>query len=129
MDPEASLSQVKRLLELVPGVEMVWVRKAPSLIRLGLTVQSPSSIARLAHISLAANVLFAVEVDWGWCGDEDDPACVRYELRVPREAEPQNPPSTLEIVGIYLARYLKGSGKLAPSEADTLLRGWNTVVE
>ena len=52
----------------------------------------------------------------------------RDDLRYCVMPEPHDPPSTLGIVGINLARYLKGSGKLAPSEADALLRGWNSVL-
>jgi hypothetical protein len=126
MDTDASLLQVKRLLGLMPGVEVVWAQQAPSLIRLGLAVRSPTSLARLAHITFAANVLLVVEVDWGWEGDKDDPERVRYDLRVPRDQESTDPPSTLEVVGIYLARYLMECGRLASDEAIGLLRAWNS---
>ncbi len=129
MDADESLAQVKRLLGLMPSVEVVWTRKTPAHIRFGLKVRSPGSLARLAHITLSANVLLVVEVAWGWQGAEDDPACVRYDLRVPCDPEPYDPPSSLEVVGIYLVRYLKKSGQLPRSEADGLLRTWNSVVE
>jgi hypothetical protein len=128
VDADESLAQVKRLLSLLPGVEVVWIQQTPALTRLGLAVRSPHSLARLAHIALAANVLLVVEIDFRWQGNEDDPECVRYDLRIPRDCEPNDPPSSLEIVGIYLARSLRKSGRLTSIEANDLLREWNSAV-
>ena len=129
MNAEDSFNQVKWLLGLMPGVEVVWAQHASSDARLGLAVRSPSTLALLAHFTLAANVTLAVEVDWQWKGEQDDPECIRYDLRVSREPEPYDPPSRLQIVGFYLVRYLKESGQLAPNEADGLLRAWNCSLE
>jgi hypothetical protein len=128
VDDAESLEQVKRLLGLLPGVEVVWTQQSPSLVRLGLAVRSPRSLARLAHITYAANVLLVVEVDWGWRGKVDDPECVRYDLRIPPNPERTEPPTTLQIVGIYLARDLKATQLLDAEEADRLQEAWNAMV-
>lgn len=129
MDVDETIAHVKRLLELLSGIEVVWVQRPPSFVRFGLAVQSQASLAQLAHIAVAANVLLVVEVDWEWQAAEDDPECLRYDLRVSSDYELDEPPTNLQVVGIYLVRCHKKSGRLAPNEADELLRAWNSVVE
>ena|SRR5580700_732206 len=128
MDADESLMQVKRLLELLPEVKVVWTRTSPTRIRLCLAIKSPHSLALLAHVARASNVGLGVEVAWHWHGDKDDPECIWYDIRIPKEVTPYDPP-TLQIVGIYLARYLKKQGRLDASEADALQRTWNAEVE
>jgi hypothetical protein len=129
MEADESLAHVKRLLGLLPGVDLAWVQKTPSLIRLGLTIRAPRSLAVLAHVAVAANVPLHVEVDWECRGEHDDPECVRYDLRVPIDTVPFQPPSNLQLVGGMLARKLKDCGALDAKEADRLLRAWSFAVE
>ena len=129
MEANESLAHVKRLLGLLPGVDLAWVQKAPTLIRLGLTIRAPCSLAVLAHVAVAANVPLHVEVDWECPGGHDDPDCVRYDLRVPIETVAFEPPSNLQLVGGMLARKLKNCGVVDAREADRLLRAWNFAVE
>lgn len=123
------MTKQSRLLELLPGVRVAWVRSAPSLVRIGLAVRSLSSLAHLAHIALAANVLLVVEADWHWQGGNDDPECLRYDMRVSSENEPEEPPSNLQVVGTYLVRCLERNGRLSSDEAKALLRAWNAAVD
>jgi hypothetical protein len=83
---DESLATVQRLLGMLPEVGVAWVQHGSAVFRLGLEVHSPRSLALLAHVALAANVTLAVEVAWGWAGPADDPACLRYDLRVPSRA-------------------------------------------
>jgi hypothetical protein len=129
MDADSSLGHVKRLLVLLPGVEVAWVQKTSTFIRLGLAIRSPRSLAVLAHLTVAANVPLHVEVAWECPGGHDDPDCVRYDLRVPMETGQFEPPSNLQLLGGMLARKLKDCGVLDASEADRLLRAWNFAVE
>lgn len=126
---EESLLQVQRLLGLLPGVEVSWVRRAPSLIRIGMAISSQESLACLAHLSFAANVLVAVETisSTKRYGDPCDPNELRYELRFPKEAEPGEPPTWMQVMGIFLARELKARQLLDPREADQLQVAWNAV--
>ena len=41
VDVDESLAQVKRLLGLLPGIELAWARKTPAFIRLGLAIHAP----------------------------------------------------------------------------------------
>lgn len=125
MDPDESLVHVKRLLGLLPGVEIAWVQKTDTRLRLGLAINDPRSLSVLAHIVVAANVSLNVEVDWHCPGGHDDPACVRYDWRIPIETETYEPPSNLQKIGGMLAATLKDRGVLPQAEADQLLRAWN----
>lgn len=127
--PEQVAAEVKRLLGLLPGVEVTWVQKTPTLVRLGLAIRDQRSLSLLAHVTVAANVPLHVETDWACPGVHDNPECVRYDLRVPVEAAPCEPPSTLQLVGGMLAQQLKQRGLLDSREADGLLRAWNFSVE
>jgi hypothetical protein len=129
MSPDDSLAHVKRLLGLLPGVKLTWVQKGPTLVRLGLAVDDPKSLAILAHVVVAANVPMNVEVAWDCPGGHDDPGCIRYDWRVPIESSPFDPPSNLQLIGGMLARKLKDRGQLSADEADQLLRAWNFAVE
>jgi hypothetical protein len=73
VNDEASLAQVKRLLELLPDVQLAWAQKTPAWIRLGLIIRTPRSLALLAHVAIAANVPLHVEIVWICPGDHDDP--------------------------------------------------------
>src|SRR5215467_13038961 len=99
MNAGDSLAQVKRLLGLLPGVELAWVHPTPTTIRLGLIVRDERSLALLAHVVVAANVALTIEVAWDCPGGHEDPNCIRYDLRVPVESRPVDPPSTLQLVG------------------------------
>jgi hypothetical protein len=128
MNADRSLKEVVRLLGLMPGVKVVLVKQVPTMIWLSLVVSSPQSLVRLGHISLAANVTLAVEIDWEWRGDEDDPQCVRYVLKIPQDSASCEPPSTLEIVGIYVVRYLSKHALIPVNEVEELLQHWNSCL-
>jgi hypothetical protein len=129
VDLDDSVAQVKGLLGLLPGVELTWAQKSPAILRLGLAIREPRSLAILAHVAAAANVPLHVEVARECPGRHDDPDCVRYDLRVPIETAPYEPPSNLQLMGGMLALKLKGSGLLDADNADSLLRAWNFGVE
>jgi hypothetical protein len=129
MSPDDTLTEVRSLLELLPGIRVTWVRKTATKLRIGLAIEDPDSLAILAHIVVAANVPMAVEVAWDCPGRYDDPHCVRYDLRIRVESPPIEPPSELQLLGGMLARELKDGGQLPAEEADALLRSWNFAIE
>lgn len=129
MNADDSLVHVKRLLGLLPGVTLAWTQKTPTVRRLGLAINDAYSLATLAHVVVAANVPMNIEVAWDCPGGHDDPNCVRYDLRIPIETGPFDPPSNLQLVGGMLARKLKDRGLLNAEEADRLLRAWNFALE
>jgi hypothetical protein len=110
-------------------VRVTWVRKTATKLRIGLAIEDPNSLAILAHIVVAANVPMGVEVAWACPGRHDDPHCVRYDLRLPVESGPIQPPSELQLLGGMLARELKEGGQLPAEQADALLRSWNFATE
>jgi hypothetical protein len=99
-----AVARVSGLLTQLSGVRVVWSRPAPGVDRFGLEVKDARSLARLVHIACATNTPFGVEVDWN-CKDfytHDDPACIRYDLRVPRFAG-NGPSDGLSILAGLLA--------------------------
>lgn len=74
-------------------------------------------------------MLLLVGVDWEWQAAEDDPECLRYELRVSSDNEPDEPPSNLQVVGSLLVRCLTKSGRLDRDEVKELLREWNCALD
>lgn len=129
MSPDDSLTHVKRLQELLPGVHLTWEQKTSSFLRLGLAIGDPQSLSVLAHIVVAANIPMNVEVAWDCPGKHEDPNCVRYDLRVPIESVPFNPPSNLQLLGGMLAQRLKDRALLRDDEADHLLQAWGFAAE
>jgi hypothetical protein len=129
MNGDESLEHVKRLLGLLPGVTLAWGQVTKATIRLGLVISDPRSVSLLAHVAVSANIPLHVDVAWGCPGGHDDPACVRYDLRVPVEQGPFEPPSNLQLFNGLLARKLKDRGALPSQETDHLLRTWNFAVE
>ena len=131
MNVDECLGQVKRLLELLPAVEVVRERKLPPplRVRLLLSVQSPRSLAALAHISRSANVQLSVEVDWGWQGAPDNPDLLWYEIYLSLVPKTSEEDSELQMFGGFLARYLKRSGLLEVDRANRLVHAWNFYVE
>ncbi len=129
MSDDETLTHVKRLLGLLNGVELAWSQRTPTNIRLGLAIRDPRSLALLAHVTGAANVPLHVETHWRCHEVHDDPNCMRYDLRVPLESTPCDPPSNLQLVGGMLARQLKERGLLGPGEADELLRAWHFAID
>jgi hypothetical protein len=125
MSADETLTHVKRLLDLLPGVKLAWVQKSPALLRLGLSIDDVHSLAILAHIVVAANVPLNVEVAWDCPGKCDKPECVRYDWRIPIESGPFDPPSNLQLIGGMIAQRLAENGRLPQDEADQLLRAWN----
>jgi hypothetical protein len=123
MNHGESLSHVERLLTMLPGVEIAWKHRDRFLMK----ISSQESLACLATISYAANVLLVVESDWRkfTAGGAHDPEGIRYEFRFQVEPESANPPSRLQVVGIFLARELKARGLLPAQEADSLQEAWN----
>jgi hypothetical protein len=129
MNTDESLAHVKRLLGMLPGVTLAWAQATPTVIRLGLAISEPRSVSVLAHVVVTANIPMCVEVAWDCAGGHDDPECVRYDLRVPVEQGPFDPPSNLQLFGGLLARKLKDRGVLPAQEAEQLLRAWTFAVE
>ena len=96
MDNDDLPSQVKELLASFPGVRVAWFE--PTLpttsgsyagyARYGLEISNASTLSRIVHLACSVNVLVAVETDWNCrtSSQHDDPACIRYDLRV----EPAN---------------------------------------
>jgi hypothetical protein len=123
---ERTLAEVKRLLNQMPGVEVIEIVGPPAHKTLSLAVRSPTSLARLAHITGWANVRFGVSVDEYRKANgglnKSDPAGILYRIEIPglREPEPNEPATTLQILGIYLADDLREQGILEEDEARRL---------
>ena len=82
-------ARVERLFGSLPGVRVAWVQPQRSLgrVRFGLAVSDPRTLSRLVHLACWINVPVSVEIDWACRSRHDDPACVRYDFRVPVGAD------------------------------------------
>lgn len=124
---ETALGEVKRLLELLPGVGVVRLQCSPRGTHMDLTVGCTQSLAWLAHTMCANNVLFQVSVDWYHLSNRGtlraEPGDIVYQVGLPgpRVAGPGESPTALQILGIDLARELRERGMLKESEATRLL--------
>jgi hypothetical protein len=132
---EPTLAEVKRLLNLLPGIEVSVVRRWSKWATLGLTVRALESVARLAHLSAAANVRFQVGPnDYRTVSvSRSDPTGVLYSLHFPApwEPEPGGEPTALQILGICLVGDLREQGLIEEDEARRPTMAFNnhTVLE
>jgi hypothetical protein len=126
---EESIGEVTRLLRMLPGVQLAWVQRTPTICRFGLIIDVPKSLGILAHVAAAANVPLLVEVDWNCPDGHDDYRCIRYDLRVPLEQELEHSGRTLQIVGGMIARRLKRIGLLHEDEMRRLAMEWRVAEE
>lgn len=123
---EHTLAEVKRLLNLMPGVEVVQILGPPAHKTLSLAISSPQSLARIAHSTAWANVRLGVGIDQYREANGElsayDPAGILYHVHIdgPREPEPNGTSTTLQILGLYLAADLRELGILTEGDADRL---------
>ncbi len=128
---EPTLTQVKRLINLMPEVEVVEVLCKPAHTGLSIRIKNPSSLARLAHVGHAANVRMNVWLDEYRLANGElskhDPSGILYHLdiRGPREPEPDGHTTTLQRLGIYLVDELRDLGLLENQEASKLEMAFN----
>jgi len=130
VEHDESLTHVKRLLELMPGVKVVWVQESPKHTCIGMTIQSQETLACMVHMSFAANTLLTVgtDVPQRTCGVPADPEGIRYVLRINKETDSFEPPSQLQLLGIFLARELKARNLLGAGESAQLQIAWHAKV-
>jgi hypothetical protein len=128
---DRTLTEVKRLLNLMPGVEVVFVRGSPSFVSVGLAIRSMPSLARLARITADADVRLSVEIDEYRRLGRDDPEGIVYVLQVPRQPEsgPGESASTLQVLGLYVVDFLLEVGLLHRDDADRLIGAFNNLVD
>jgi hypothetical protein len=128
---EHTLLEVRRLLNLMPGVKVIEVVGPPANKTLSLAVHSLPSLARLAHMTGWANVRFGVGVDeYRKANGElskSDPTGLLYQIGIPgpHEPEPGGHATTLQILGIHLADDLREQGILEKEEARRLMVAFN----
>jgi hypothetical protein len=128
---ERTLTQVKRLFNSMPGVEVVEVWASPAQTVFSLALRSRRSLAWLAHMACWANVNIQLCFDGYKETNEglkvDDPSSILHRVTVlgPREPEPGGYSTTLQIVGIYLADYLLERGVLDKAETRRLTAAFN----
>lgn len=128
---ERTLAEVKRLLNLMPGVEVVEIQCGRSGTTIGLSIGSPQSLARLAHLPHCVNFVMNVGVDFYRLQNErlskSDPSGILYRFLIqgPREPEPNGHSTQLQILGISLTHELRERGLLNEDESDRLLEEFN----
>ena len=112
------IDELSALLSLLPGVSIAWKQNPPGLYRIGLRVGDYRSLALLVHWQ--CNFVIAVESDWNCSASHDDPACLRYDLRIPDRS------SGIEsyVVGQYLLGYLESHGLLTHEAAQRKRPAW-----
>jgi hypothetical protein len=129
LDEQTTLAEVKRLLELLPGVRVRRAWRTPEDIHIRLAIAQYDSLARLACCTAGANVGIRL---WSESPSEPEsersnPEHLRYELRIRNHPESPGPPTNLQVLGVFLVRELNRSGTLGRIEANRLLGAWNTM--
>ena len=128
---ERTLAEVKRLLNLLPGVEVVEIGCRPEHTGIGITIGFLPSLARVAFTTQNANILLQVCIhDYRVANgelNEHDPAAVLYRMDIPgrRDPEPGGYSTRLQILGIGLTNDLRELGLLGDDEAERLLARFN----
>ena len=125
MEHSETLSHVTRLLELRPDVKVTGLRDMPQCTWIQLSVGSSESLARLAPITYAANIILSVHLEqWTVPSPKAPrPDLLRYELRIPNRGDERD---DLERLGVMLVNHLHAGGLLAADEAASLCEAWNT---
>jgi hypothetical protein len=129
MSPQESLERVAELLTVLPGttVDNHWC--ADGTAHVYLRTQSLDSLAVIARNALGANAR-SVAVHFvgppgrhGTSSDSD-----KLQFRLAMAADDGDPPTTLQVFGIFLVRHLKAAGLVSSELADDLQGRWNAVV-
>ena len=123
MTDKEVIDELSALLNLLPGVSVAWKQNPLGFYRIGLRVEHHKSLAFLVHLHW--NFVIAVEADWNCSLSHDDPACLRYDLRIPDRS------SSIEsyVVGQDLIKYLETSGLLSHEAAQRKKTAWRIPKE
>jgi len=129
MEPATTLGCVRELLNAMPGVavDRSWLADGGAHLR--LAIESPASLAVIVYDAMFANappITVSLTGEHGPDGERAGASHLRYRLCLAATAS--EPPTTLEIFGIFLVRRLKAIKLIAPERADELQTRWNAVV-
>jgi hypothetical protein len=131
MSPQESLDHVASLLGTLPGIVVEKKGCAEGVARLWMRVTSLDSLALIVRDMTFANG-GPCDVHYigppGRYGDESEAHKLQFRLAFSTAGSEADPPSTLQIFGIFLARQLKAAGLVSPQYADDLQGRWNGAI-
>ena len=136
MSPDVCVSHVSRLLACYPGVRVISAVHHESDFKtfIAMNITSLQSLARIVHTcSVGANLSLLINgvsvlKEYGQPVDESR---VQYSIEIPDDnghGSFADPPGSLHVLGILLARDLKHLGLIDSKYADELQRAWHGVV-
>lgn len=125
LDP-ATMETCRRLVGLYKGLTIERFRAHPTgSAHIVMRITEPSTVARLAHCAIHANVAFLVWADSRGSTEEEwaSPERIRYELRA--EVGPaEEPQQAVVLLCVGMAEELASLGLLERSEVESLRKGW-----
>jgi hypothetical protein len=131
MTPQESLDRVAELLAALPGttVDTHWCAEGTAHVY--LRTQSLDSLAVIVRDATFAN---AKSVDVHFVGPPERHSTsseahkLQFRLAMASHDDDGDPPTTLQIFGIFLVRHLKAAGLVSREVADDLQQRWNAAV-
>lgn len=123
---KATLTNLAMLARKLPGVASVAVRHDGNGTHIWFRCDSLRSLAMVSDLAAGANVLVHV-IPPQPTADGVDLDSLAFQITISDDVD-GGCPSAAQILGIFMARYLKRAGLLAPEIADELQREWNAVV-
>lgn len=125
MNYKETVQEVIRLLEMLPGTEIVRQAESSKSVWFMLQILDLQSVSILAHIAVWTNTPFDLEIDWKCTCNHQAPECVRYELRVPLFQDQDVPFEQLRHVGGFLAVAHYKNDRMESEEAKRLTSAMN----
>lgn len=131
MNQSETLKNLKKLLEAFSDVKIVYEIKGTGKIFIDFRTSSKNTLARIACACEASNVLMTVGAPPGFpsgYGKPVDSKKLYYRICIPTDDDESDPPTTMQILGINLARDLKALELISVEESNSLQKEWNAMI-
>ncbi|MEJ2038156.1 MAG: hypothetical protein P8X55_04395 [Desulfosarcinaceae bacterium] len=131
MNQNETLKNLKKLLEAFPDVKIVDEISGDGKIFLDFRTSSKNTLARIAYACEASNVVMEVGAppvfQYGY-GKPIYAQNLYYRICIPVGDDESDPPTTMQVLGIYLARDLKALELISVEVSNALQKEWNAMI-
>ena len=128
MTDQQSLDDIAMLLARYPGVSSSrgFASDRDNNVHIRFRCNDFTSLKSIASCAVAANVPIKVANPGArLCYESDDVADLPFDVAIDDAGPPDDPPTSSQIFGVFLARSLKKNRLLDGDIADQLQRRWN----
>ena len=131
MNKSETIENVKKLVAAFPDVKIVHELNCKDKIYIDFRTSSKNTLARIAYACEASNVVMEVGApplfQYGY-GKSIDSHNLYYRICIPIDDDELDPPTTLQVLGIYMARDLKALKLISVEESNSLQKEWNAMI-